>query len=174
MADSSFFPGELSPDDHEGRKNVTVNTLKVDNTNPICLLINSSSWNKLLRAAAWIIKAKKILWYRSQKRKYESLHGQDKHCNETKTLSVKDIKEAEQALIVFEQRRHFIQELHLLKRGKCLSSKHCLYKLDLFIDKDVLRVGGQTNKSAIPEQSNHLAKTFTHVSSSSSSHSPNC
>lgn len=157
--------GEISANDPEVRKavtvnsvekEITVNSVRVENQHPICTLIKyHSSWNQLQKSVAWILKVKRILQLLSQLRKNQTHVSsetkrkvKDKHG--TQNLSVEDMQEAERAIIFFEQRRYFSHEFTHLENGKTLSSRSTIHKLDPILDNGILRVGGRINKSAMP------------------------
>lgn len=115
------------------KKDITVNRMSVENQDPTCRLIQYySSWNRLQRAVAWIMKVNKLLRLQSQKRKIclEDERVQDQSSNRStletiklikadtmQNLSVEEMEEAEEAVICFEQRRYFRQELGHLENN---------------------------------------------------------
>lgn len=66
-------------------------------------------------------------------------------------MDIENIREAERTLIYFEQHQHFKQEIDLLEQRKTVSLKSSISKLDPFMDKGILRVGGRINKAALSE-----------------------
>lgn len=62
--------GKISANDPEVKKEVTVNSVRIENQHPIGTLIKYHSWwNRLQRSVAWILKVKKLLQLLSQIRK---------------------------------------------------------------------------------------------------------
>ncbi|KAK0150310.1 hypothetical protein N1851_008772 [Merluccius polli] len=155
--------GPLAPDDQEVRKDITVNATQMDERNPISRLVEHySSWDRLKRAVAWLLKLKGRLLLVGQERK--SLMKANPGSNPTpgpthgaECLSVEDMKEAEKAIIQFEQRQHFGQELAHLMTGKAVKRNSPICKLDPILDNGILRVGGRISKMAMPmEQKNPI------------------
>lgn len=96
-----------------------------------------SSYNKILRIIAFVLKFMKII-----PRDY--------------TVSVSQLTIAERYLIRAVQSSHFTQMKQDLKSNKLISSP--LRKLDLFIDEhDIIRVGGRLSNSNLPYEAKHPA-----------------
>ena len=82
---------------------------------------------------------------------------------------MQELEEAEQSIIRFSQSQSFYNELKSLEQGSCDEPGHeqtlllkrkrktsSLYRLDPFVDRGLLRVGGQLNHAEIPEESKHF------------------
>lgn len=177
-------PEELDsilPDDPEVRKEAIVSgtvTIAAEKTPTSKLIEYYSSWNDLKRAAARMMKLKNLLLQMSRKRKEEcALISQDKgkslkdrmllhKITAVTDLSLEDTENAEKAIVCYEQRQHFKEEMASLKQGKPCRRGSSLYKLEPVIDADVLRVEGRTRRMAMPTENKHpviLPKHF-HVS----------
>ncbi|KAJ8395856.1 hypothetical protein AAFF_G00027390 [Aldrovandia affinis] len=141
----------------------------MEENNPISKLIEHySSWSRLKKAVAWILKLKGRLLLLSQRKKtlaktdpgsdltppkfpkeqqmdqFKATYGADR-------LSMEDINEAEKSIILFEQRQHFKQELTLLETGKAVKRESSICKLNPVVDDHgILRVGGWISKMAMP------------------------
>ena len=161
----------LSPDDPEVRKEISVNTLRLDEISPTRRFIEYySSWNRLKRAVGWMLKFKELLRKLRQKRiKFqpsekplkERLRPKKTFVKAPKNqvtdqepitgLTVNDLAEAEKAIVCFEQERFFKQEKDLLKQGKsCTKACSAIRRLDPILDMNIMRVGGRLNKTAMP------------------------
>ena len=92
------------------------------------IIQSSSSWIRLKRKIAWLIKIKNRLLSRK----------------ESSEISVDDLKKSE--IIIFQtvQKQHFIKERERLLKGQVVSKQSPLRKLNPFIDDfGVIRVGGR-------------------------------
>ena len=138
------------------------------------LLTHFSSWYKLCRSIAWIIRIKNKLIQR-MKRKYNEdnsdnngSHKEVKGQCQTNTdvsspLTITDIKEAEKSIIGYEQRKWFSEEwkLHAKHQRQDQSQKvnevtvkksSPLRRLNPFMLDSLLRVGGRLSKATLPEE----------------------
>lgn len=122
------------------------------------LLTYFSSWTRLKRAVAWIMKLKEKL---REKIKQNAQCGnqtsvkQEKKANNS-PLTADDLLLAEEAIVRFVQKTHYSGELAALRSGGVKKSSN-LYKLDPIVTDDVLRVGGRLSRSALPEETKHPA-----------------
>lgn len=146
---------KLSEDDLEVRKAMLVLSALAKDPCVIRKLVSHySSWVKLKRAIAWILRAKDILILKSWKRKETvaackpSLHQGP--------LTVEELNRAEMEIIQYCQRCSFQSEISALRRGEqVLKRKSPIYRLDPYLQDGVLRVGGRLHKAAMPETSKH-------------------
>lgn len=146
---------KLSEDDLEVRKTMLVLSAVAKDPCAIGKLASHySSWVKLKRAIAWILRAKDILILKSCKRKETvatckpSLHQGP--------LTVEELNRAEMEIIQYCQRCSFQSEISALRRGEqVLKRKSPIYRLDPYLQDGVLRVGGRLHKAAMPETSKH-------------------
>lgn len=132
----------LSESDEEVKTSAAVSCTNpgVDNTDPVNQLVEYySSWYRLKKATAWILRLREILQYLSEKRKElekavkESEHDTEKHkpiveeqmntCKknlEKKMLTVEELSRAEMELIKYSQRQTYVKEIKVLQQGnKC-------------------------------------------------------
>ena len=84
---------------------------------------------------------------------------------------MQELEEAERSIIRFSQSQSFYNELKSLHQTRCDEPGHehtllekrknevtktsSLYRLDPFVDRGLLRVGGRLNHADIPEESKH-------------------
>lgn len=86
-----------------------------------------SSWNKLKRLTAWILRLKKKL-----------RHEQ----TETGTLKISDINAAENHIIKYVQQKYYLNTISSLIKDRSLTRKDTLKKLNPYLDEEgILRVG---------------------------------
>ncbi len=113
----------ISDSDPEMKRTTAVFTSTTANPTPFSKLIEHfSSWEKLRRAAAWLLKCRNMLLYLSQKRKEavadflqhpKAQEVLDDHMVKIKshlgaqTLSVKDLVLAEESLVCYVQQQRF-------------------------------------------------------------------
>ncbi|KAL7852950.1 hypothetical protein SRHO_G00187350 [Serrasalmus rhombeus] len=174
----SEFSREISDDDAEVKRKITVNIINASNpsTDPLFKLIHQySSWLRLRKAVAWMLRLKELLRnlcerrkvFESQTQSPDSQDGKPKivedHMQKWKSglkgnhPTVKDIRRAETAIIQFSQRQTFHEELCALQKGDKIRRSSFIVKLDPFLQDGVLRVGGRLHHAALPEHTRHPA-----------------
>ena len=149
--------GQIPPDDPEVKKEVSVNIVSVD-TNPTSMLIEYySSWNRLKRGIAWMLRIRALLILLRDRSpeltKFKSLKERMKHLKmeaRAQELSVEDIREAEKSIIRFEQRRFLPQDFAHLEKGMQVKASSSICKLNPTLDEGMLRVGGRISRLAMP------------------------
>ena len=150
-------PSEMSAtlsDTDEGvkKEKVTVGatTLQMDFWNS--LFLKYSTWNRLRRMVAWLIRAVRKLievWPRQAKRDYiESLQPSQE------TLSVADVEAAERRIARFVQKESF---LDTQAGEECLSKevKERFIRLKPILEDGVIRVGGRLDRSHLSYDAKH-------------------
>ncbi len=175
-ADWPVLPQEslcISDSDPEIKRTTVVFTITVANSTPFSRLVEHfSSWEKLRRATAWLLKCRNMLLYLSQKRKETAAffiqHPKpqevlNNHMIKIKsqlgaqTLSVEDLVLAEESLVHHVQQQSFQDEITLLSKGHAVKTSSRMYKLDPILDNGILRVGGRLSRMAMPEEFKHPA-----------------
>lgn len=128
-----------------------------------------SSWNKLIRSSAWILKFKETLRRKKTSNAYPT----------GSQLSVEDLAKAEQSLVSYVQQQSFKDEVTSLQRGLPIKRNSRIYRLDPILQHGILRVGGRLSKLAMPEETkhpailpkdNHLSKILLHHTHTSMAH----
>lgn len=153
--------GQLTAGDPEVKVSAIV-SVEQEKDAVSCLINRSSSWTRLLRVMAWILRLKALL-LNIRKRKEAtaqsaSSEGQHKDINMCRGyLSLEEIKNSELEIIKFCQRQKYSDELSCLQKGESVKSNSHIYKLNPISDDGVLRVGGRLSKAAMPEESKHPA-----------------
>lgn len=137
----------ISAGDPEIKKEVTVNLVGHQDNATTTLIEYYSSWKKLLRAAAWLLKVKNLLLQR-HKGKVLNLVSIPK--DKFQGLDVEDLDEAEKSIIRYEQQCYLDPEMALLKMGKPVKTGSSIYRLDPIIDEGILKVGGRIGKAPMP------------------------
>lgn len=158
----------LSVEDQEVKREAATNAINVCDavTSTDQLIRYFSDWRRLKRAVAWFLRLKSILMEKVRWRK--QLKG-TKTLQSSKTsgqvfratprdsiLTVKDLVEAETAVVIYCQQQQFQEEIAALSSMKATVSRQSpLYRLDPVLVDGVLRVGGRLSKGAMPEESKH-------------------
>lgn len=143
------------------------------------LLQYYSSWGRLKRAIAWILRVKETLINLKDKRKefqcFVSQSGIDparvlvqqhiekyKSAMQKKTLTLEQLMAAEREIIQHSQGQWFPDEVKALRCNLAIKRHSQLYKLDPSWQDGILRVGGQLEKSAMPQDAKHPAILSKH------------
>lgn len=172
------FSREISDDDAEVKRKITVNIINAVNssTDPLFKLIHHhSNWHRLRKAVAWMLRLKELLTNLCERRKIFESQTQsqdsqdvkpksvDNHMQKWKSglkgthLTVNDTRRAETAIIQFSQRQTFHEELCALQKGDKIKRSSFIVRLDPFLQDGVLRVGGRLHQAALPEHTRHPA-----------------
>ena len=119
-----------------------------------------SQWHRLKRAVAWILRVKALLKARTN----AGLTNKETRSNKG-PLSVKDLQEAEAAIIHSCQPVSFMEEMTALKKGLLVKKSSHLYKLSPVLQNNLIRVGGRLSKSAMQSEAKHpvILPTNHHV-----------
>ena len=113
-----------------------------------------SSWYRLKRAVAWLLRY--ISWLKNGRAEIK-----------LKPLEVSDLHESEIAILKFIQHKYYEEELRLLSAGKCLPKRSTIYVFEPFVDGDgLLRLGGRLSRAHIGEKARHpvILTKESHVS----------
>ena len=138
----SPVPGPVSSDDPEVRRERTCMVAVAKPTDdspaePIERLVTYySSWPKLLRGVAWILKLKEILRRRAQP---------------TSRLEVSDVSKAKQAVVKYLQERRYPEELEDIRRGRPVSKKSPLAQLAPELKDGLIVATGRLKHAAVEE-----------------------
>lgn len=169
---------KLLPDDPEVRVSVTVNAVHSSEVSDATtrLICHFSSWIRLRKSVAWILRFKNLLLYQCQKKRLMGLNEQQgplvckpevlKDNEFSGLLTVDELKNAEMAIIKFCQKGRFADEFDSLQDGRSVSKSSSLFKLCPVLMDGVLRVGGRLSRADMPEDTKHpiiLSKDF-HIS----------
>lgn len=140
------------------------------------LIAHFSDWNKLKRIAGWFLFARLNLKRLSDARKtYTTLGNSGGKCRATvgvrtvaaRSLELKSlvlpvniIEQAEMSLVSFVQQQHFHEEFITLASkaddpNRTLKRSSPLYRLNAFVENDVIRVGGRLDRAQISFNSKH-------------------
>ncbi|XP_038049672.1 uncharacterized protein LOC119723185 [Patiria miniata] len=107
------------------------------------LLKRYSSWLRLKKTVAWLLRFK--AWLRNHRQQEPEV-----------SLQVHDLQAAEKAIIAHLQEKHFGEEVRALKTNGTISRKSAVYSLDPVVDDDgLLRVGGRLKMAPLTEQAKH-------------------
>lgn len=160
--------------DPEIKQEVVVNTLLVqteEGDDAVSQLINHySSWTRLRKGVAWILRLKGILLALSKKRKQlkETLDYTesnqplkviiDENTRKLQSsmckgyLLVDELDKIEMEIVCFSQRTRFPEELTSLQRGEEVKRSSPLYSLKPILEAGVIRMYGPLNNAVMPEE----------------------
>lgn len=165
----------IEPNEPEVKKErITVNVItETHHFGLDSLMHHYSSWNRILRAVAWLLKFKRLLQNLCLKRKevLNTIEAQVfKHAKQNcivkemnkykasfkaSNLSADDLRDAEFAMICYCQ--DFVDELSSLKKGLNVKKDSSIFSLDPRIQDGLLRVGGRLRNSAMPVETKNPA-----------------
>ena len=132
----------LNPDDHELKKQVIVHTCEGNVSHPIDVLCDYySSWYKLKKALAWMLRIKCKLLHRS---------------TSTDFLTVEEIRNAEHVVLRYVQSVHYSDELSSLSSSGSVTRSSPLYKLQPVLnDDDLLVINGRLSHAPFVDDRRH-------------------
>ena len=163
--------GEIPKDDVEVKNQVNVCATAIVRPTAVStvskLLQHFSSWYRLKKAVAVFMRVKVIL----RERSFRRANGKSVKLNEEHSrLTVKELEDAELAIIRFTQFLSFKHELGTLEQDRsgqledqsrsnhdkvAVGKTSPIYHLDPFVDNGLLRVGGRLHNAEIPEECKH-------------------
>lgn len=125
----------LPVDDPEIKRETFALVCESEAMSPTDILINSSSsWHKLKLRVSYFIKF--ISWLKSGRKKISK-------------LSVKNMADAELAIISYEQHKYFPREIECISRKTRLNKTSSIRKLLPFMKQSLLRVGGRLKNANV-------------------------
>ena len=139
---------DVSSDDLEVKKTSVVMTTQTQaNIDPVSKLCEYySSWTRLVKGVAWILKVKKELQRRAK-------HVSHEKASLKPTLD--DIQAAEKAVLTAVQTTGFRQEVKDLSQGKIVQKSSRLSRLNPYMEQGLIRVGGRLSRSFLDQDSRH-------------------
>lgn len=144
---------EVLDDDNECIKGTNIYVTEVTADDKIdCLLNRYSSWYKLKRSVAWLLRLKARL-----RSKCEHLKPQlDQSQFGSKFITVTELREAERAVVQHVQRKAFVKEIEKLRNSKFVAKTSALYKLCPILDAyGMLRVHGRLARASVNDDVRH-------------------
>ena len=121
--------------------------LASSSVNIINALEKISSWKKIKRIMAVIMKYEETLLNLAKKRKANT---------DGPIVDMKLLQQGETAVIKLCQKGTFQKEISILENGRAISSQSIIFKLNPFLDNDgVLRVGGRIKKANLDYRLKH-------------------
>lgn len=172
------FEEKIPTSDPEIRVTMHAITTTMRNDSVESLLQHFSSWHKLKKTVAWILRIKQELrervWSTKGKTSNDpsmevkdgiSTKKSNLHKKGIAALTTKDLRNAEEAIVKYVQRSTFDEEIKVLtsskkdqgstSRNKALKGSSSLWHLDPFLEDDMLKVGGRLRRAAIPSEAKH-------------------
>lgn len=132
-------------DTEEDHSSVNFTNLKSIDNKELFNWEHYSSYTKLLRHVAWVIKIVKNWVHIKRKDNY----------TETKQLSPEDIIAAENLIVYTAQNETYKTEIDILKANKELPKNNSIISFRPIIQNNLLKVGGRLRKSTIPFEAKH-------------------
>lgn len=131
-----------------------------------------SSWTRLRKGVAWILRLKRNLLALSKKIKHlketldctesnQSLKVIIENMRKLRSsmcedyLSVDELNKSEMEIVRFSQRTRFPEELISLQRGEEVKRSSPLYFLNPILEAGVIRMYGRLDNAVMPEESKH-------------------
>ena len=162
--------GDISAEDPEVKQQIDVFGTTIADPAPLAtvskLLQHFSDWYRLKRAVAVYMRVKAVL----KERRLRKMNDEPDKLSKLRTaLTVQELDNAETVIIRFIQSQSFEHELQILEQASndlieqshskknevAVGKTSSIYRLDPFVDKGVLRVGGRLNNADIPQESKH-------------------
>lgn len=152
-------PVILSDSDPEIKKTVVILAMTaLQDQYPLTRFIEHfSSWDRLVKSAAWLLKVKATLRRLSLKKKASCTLYTSVKSDLPEQLSVEDLAEAEKSLVSYIQQQSFRDDVTSLQKGQPVKRSSRIYKLDPILQNGIVRVGGRLSKLAMPEETKHPA-----------------
>ena len=135
-------PKNIDIDDPEVKNNLVVGAAKAAQNPVFCLLQKYSSWYRMKRAVAHIIKLKQLLHANILKHQAASQQPTGRQT----LLQVEDLKNAEEAIVKYTQVQAFPSEVKLLSLHSDTATVHRnspLYRLSPMMHNGIIVVGGR-------------------------------
>ena len=139
---------KLNEDDPEVKVMVTANINKVDDEETVPQILNRfSSWYKMLRVMAWVVR-----WIKMLRQSVNKGNDNFERKVSIDSLAVEELKEVELKIIRVYQNIYFENEIKILKEIPNHKMLERIGSLNPFIDSyGILRVGGRLKKSTLDE-----------------------
>jgi hypothetical protein len=131
---------KLSAKDNTQHQKQIISNVTTLNSQNIITIENYSSFDKLLRITAYVLRF------------IHNIKGKERY---TGSLSISEIKNAHNYLVKCVQAETFIQEIKDIKSKNSVSSKSHIISLNPIICDDILCVGGRLENSNVDEQQKH-------------------
>ena len=124
-----------------------------------------SSWTRLRKIVAWILRYKNILQRQVQQRKTSEKISYQANAEKVIPLSVSELKEAEEEIIRHVQNQGFKEEMQELRHTaketqerrnkKAVKKSSSIHKLDPVLENGLIRVGGRLHHAPIKSDAKH-------------------
>ena len=151
---------KIVPDDPEAKKEAAAFTCETVCSDILTTTISRcSSWSRLRRVVAWVLRYKSNLLHRVKERE----NGKETMQKTTiGPVTVHELREAEKEIIKHVQQVAFSEEIKVLAKGqgkasncKAIKNSSNIYQLDPVIKNGLLRVGGRLRRAQISEEAKH-------------------
>ncbi|KAL0177328.1 hypothetical protein M9458_026222, partial [Cirrhinus mrigala] len=159
---------ELTIADPEVKKGVLVNATTVKESADVMQQLTEyfSSWIRLKKAVAWLIRVKVTLVNLSKKRKeineqYKDQERVNKELTRYKMslkqtyLTLDDLRQAELDIVRHCQQQKFQEEISALQRKEPVKKGSRICRLNPQLQEGILRVGGRLSRASMPIEAKH-------------------
>ena len=143
----------LSEDDPEVKRSKVMHSVTSNEPRHLLdeLICRYSSWFKLKKVCAWLLRCKAKFLNLSHAFQTDEVSKNV----ESSVVTIEELEEAEKFIFAHLQKKHFATEVSDLSSGKQLKKSSRLIKLDpIFVD-GLLRVGGRLRNSTLPYDTKH-------------------
>ncbi|KAK0142198.1 hypothetical protein N1851_020135 [Merluccius polli] len=159
---------ELTVADPEVKKGILVNATTVEESTDVMQQLTEyfSSWIRLKKAVAWLIRVKGTLVNLSKKTKeINELYKDQEQVNKEMTrykkslkqtyLTLDDLRQAERDIIRHCQQRKFQEEISALQRKELVKKSSRICRLNPQLQEGILRVAGRLSRASMPAEAKH-------------------
>ncbi len=119
-----------------------------------------SSWSRLRRIVAWVLRFKSNLLHRVRER--DNVGKKTTQTTAISPITVTELREAEKEIVKHVQEEAFPEEICVLKKNeskesnrKSVKKSSSIYQLDPTVHNGLLRVGGRLRRAQISEEAKH-------------------
>tara|TARA_B110000881_G_scaffold142907_1_gene126249 strand:- start:157 stop:5301 length:5145 start_codon:yes stop_codon:yes gene_type:complete len=138
---------------------VSVHAVKVEGfEDPIDkLLQHFSKYHSLKRAVAHLLRLKRVLMQKvnDKETRNTQLEPLPALRRRDHPLTVKDLQDAEEAIIRYVQREAFPKEIETLEASGNINKSSPIYRLDPILEDDILKIGGRLGLGDLPPEAKH-------------------
>ena len=144
----------LSPDDPEVKREFQVYNTVITEQNYVMerLILRHSSWYKLKKSVAWLLRVRKMLRGKVLSKNSASAQNRPSYSG---PISVPELQKAENEIVQLVQRECFPTEIKSLAEGNQVCTSSALRKLDPMLIDGILCVGGRLRNATNTGISKH-------------------
>ena len=142
--------------DEEIKRSCKSNALQTNPAAPVLegIMKRFSSWYKLKKCIAWVLRYKRILLEACRSRSKAKVSS-DVNRKPPSPLNVQEMENAQKEVLKYVQRQHFQEEVAHLARGSEVKKSSALARLSPMLMDGLLIVGGRLRHASIPDEAKH-------------------